>query len=116
MTQLVAEKITELYAGNEGIDFCNSSEAIQQTVCILASGGLRSSFAYTGTAGITDLGGLLVIKPNLVKRIYAVIYIDWMDEYNIDFVSVGSNAKVVKNWSGIYCDLPETVFVSGGTI
>ena len=105
MTYSVAEKILALYAVRTDIDYRNSIEAIRQTVSILASGGLNSAWVYTGsTRSYTNLNGMIALKPNLNKRIYALIYVDHMDEYNIDLVRVGEVAEFVAQNSGIFVD------------
>jgi len=105
MTYSVAEKIKALYAGRTDIDYRNSGEAINQTVSILASGGLNSAWIYTGsTRSYTNLSGMIALKPNLKKCIYALIYVDYSDEYNIDLVHVGEVAEYITQQSGIYVD------------
>ena len=106
MTVSTAQKITALYLSRNDIDFRNSDEAIQQTITLLFSGGLNSAWVYTGTTrSYINLGGLLAIKPNLNRRIYAIIYVDYSDEYNIDFVHVGEVAEIIEHQSGIYLDV-----------
>ena len=106
MNYSTAEKIRTYYTGKENIDCRNSEDAINQTVSILSSGGLYSAWIYTGTAkGYSVIDGLLVIRPNIKARIYAVVYVDYMDEYNIDLLHIGGeSAELIRNVTGVYVE------------
>ena len=103
MTISTGDKIRALYKDRNDIDFRNSGEAIQQTLSLLTCSGINSAWVYTGTTrSYTEINGLLAIKPNLNKRIYAIIYVDYSDEYNIDFVHLGESAEIIKHQPGVF--------------
>jgi hypothetical protein len=104
MTYSVGQKIRELYKNKKNIDYRNSAKATQQTIKILASGGIGSALIYTGTSrNITNINGILAFNPNTEKRIYAVVYVDGMDEYNIDYVQIfNDRAEYISRHPGIF--------------
>jgi len=105
MTFNTSDKILDLYLKDTRIDFRNSNEAMRQTMTILSAGGFRSAMCYTGSRGATNLSGLLVLRPNINRMIYAVIYVDGSDCYNIDLVHVGRDkAEHIQQNDGIYVD------------
>ena len=106
MNHNTAEKIRAFYAEQSDIDRRNSEEAINQTVSLLSSGGLNAAWIYTGTAkGYAVIDGLLVLRPNIKARVYAAIYVDYMDEYNIDLIHVkGEGVELIRNAPGIYLE------------
>ena len=106
MTYLqVGQRIKALYKNRTEIDFRNSAEAIEQTTDILTLGGIGSAWVYTGTdtEGILIIDGMLAFRPNTVQEVYAVVYVDGMDEYNIDYVGiVNDRAEYITQQSGIF--------------
>ena len=104
MTYQTANKINALYADETVIDWRNSEAAIDQTLSILSAGRLSSALVYTGTAKTsTNIHGLLALYPNIKKRIYAIIYVDYRDEYNIDYVQINSDEAIfISRQSGIF--------------
>ena len=106
MNYNTAEKIRAFYSERSDIDYRNSEEAISQTVSLLSSGGLRSAWIYTGTAkGFSVINGLLALRPNIKARVYAVIFVDCTDEYNIDLIHVrNEGVELIRNVPGIYLE------------
>jgi hypothetical protein len=106
MTINTAYKIKALYNDRKDIDRRNSLEAQKQTIRLLTFGGIGSAAVYTGTRPeYNNIDGLLVIRPNIKKHVYAVIYVDYSDTYVIDYVQVTRDkAEVIENLDGIYLD------------
>ena len=106
------QKIKSLYSDREDVDFRNSGEAMQQTIKLLAHGGLLSAWTYTGTRrNYTNVDGLVVIRPNIKAMVYAVIYVDYADTYCIDLVHVKRDAAtVVRCISDVFIDELKTAY------
>ena len=106
MEYSTVRKIVALYRDRDDIDHVNSKGAFSQTISILKSGGLRSAWIYTGTRPKpTSVDGLLVLRPNIKARIYAIIYVNYVDEYVIDFISIkADNAALYDTSGGVYLD------------
>ena len=105
MQYKTAAKIQALYADRTDIDYRNSGEAINQTMKILKSGGINSAWIYTGTLPqATNISGLLALRPNINKRVYAVIYVNFMDEYVIDYVHIKDNDSKIINSHPCYIE------------
>jgi len=105
MTYKTSQKILALYADRKDIDYRNSGEAINQTMQILKSGSLNSAWIYTGTLPqATNISGLLALRPNINKRVYAVIYVNSMDEYVIDYVHIKSDDCKILNSHPCYVE------------
>ena len=103
MTYGTASKIRALYSGRKGIDRRSGADATGQTVAILKAGGLGSALAYTGTPRrFVAIDGLLAMRPNTRAHVYAVIYVDGGDEYNVDYVRVKKGgAELARHISGV---------------
>ena len=103
---MTACKITALYRDRKDIDHINSKGAWDQTIRILRSGGLNSAWIYTGTRPKpTAIDGLLVLRPNINARVYAVIYVNYSDEYVLDYVQI--KADKAERWitsGGVHLD------------
>ena len=106
MNYNTAHKISKLYHGREDIDHISSKEAFTQTIRLIKGGWFDSAWIYTGSsAKPTSIDGLLAVRPNTKQRIYAIFYVDYADEYHIDFVHIGRDRAsfVYQQW-GIYFD------------
>jgi hypothetical protein len=100
-------QIAEIYKEWKNIDRYNSEQAVTQTLALLSAGNYSGAFGYTGTApeSIKMSDGILITRPNIKREIYATVYVDFSDTYNIHYVEVSADgAKIIKKQNDIYLD------------
>jgi hypothetical protein len=99
------QKIQALYNKRTDINYRSSAEAIEQTTNILTSGGIGSAWVYTGThtEDIIIIGGMLALRPNTEKEVFALVYVDGLDEYHVDYVEIiNDRAEYISRHPGVF--------------
>jgi len=89
--------VRQLYIARKDIDRYISNQSIPQILTLIDYGGEYSVAGYTGTKFAGIRSGLLILKPNLIDNIFAVLYADKSSNYCIDYVRVIKGNAVIIN-------------------